>query len=263
MERLLEVMARLRDPEGGCPWDIEQDFASIRPYTIEESYEVADAIDRGDMAALKEELGDLLLQVVYHAQMAREAGLFDFEAVAESIADKMVARHPHVFGDADVASAAGQTRAWEAHKSAEREAKAAAAGVTPSVLDDVALALPALMRAEKLQKRAARVGFDWPETDGTIVKVEEEIAELRRALAAGRPEEVADEVGDLLFSVVNLARRVGADAEDALRASNAKFERRFRAMERTAAAERVPLAERDLDALERLWIAAKAAEAEP
>ena len=186
IERLLEVMARLRNPDGGCPWDLEQDFATIAPYTIEEAYEVAEAIRLGDMAALRDELGDLLLQVVFHAQMAREDGSFDFEAVASGIAQKMIRRHPNVFGqdESDArTSAPAQSRAWEAQKAAEREANAAAAGRRPSALDGVALALPALLRAEKLQKRAARVGFDWPDLDPVFDKVTEEIAELREALA--------------------------------------------------------------------------------
>jgi nucleoside triphosphate diphosphatase len=184
IERLLWVMARLRDPDGGCPWDLEQDFASIAPYTIEEAYEVADAIARGDLEHLKHELGDLLLQVVYHAQMAKEADLFDFEQVAAAIADKMVRRHPHVFGTAEVESARAQTHAWEAAKAAERAAKARAAGGARGILDDVPLALPALVRAAKLQRRAARVGFDWPEAAEVLEKLDEEIAEIRAELEA-------------------------------------------------------------------------------
>jgi ATP diphosphatase len=243
--RLAEVMARLRDPEGGCPWDLEQDFATIAPYTIEEAYEVADAIERGDLAGLREELGDLLLQVVYHAQMAAEAGAFDLADVASGIADKMIRRHPHVFGDVEVASAAAQTEAWEKLKAAEKPRAGA--------LDGVALGLPALMRAQKLQKRAARVGFDWPDAQGPRAKIDEELAEI----AAAPSERHAEEIGDLLFAVVNYARHLGVDAEEALRSANAKFERRFTAME-VAGGTGFPALE--LDAKEALWQAAKAAE---
>jgi MazG family protein len=265
IERLLWVMARLRDPEGGCPWDLEQDFATIAPYTIEEAYEVADAIARGDMAGLEDELGDLLLQVVYHAQMAAEAGHFDFARVAAAIAEKMIRRHPHVFGAAEVASAAAQTLAWEdtkarerAGKARERAGKARAAREAASVLDDVPLALPALTRAQKLQRRAARVGFDWPEAAQVLAKIEEEIGEIRAELATAAPRErLAGEVGDLLFAVVNLARHLGLDGEAALRATNAKFERRFRAIEDALAATGRRLEDASLDEMEALWQAAK------
>ena len=258
IDRLLWVMARLRAPEGGCPWDLEQDFSTIAPYTIEEAYEVADAIARGEMADLADELGDLLLQVVYHAQMAREAGHFDFEAVAERIAAKMIRRHPHVFGDAVVADAAEQTDAWEAAKAAERATRAAGGG---SLLDDVPLALPALTRAAKLQKRAARAGFDWPDVEPVLAKLDEEIAELRAELAAGRtPARVSDELGDLLFAAVNLARHLGVDPEHALRATNRKFERRFRAIEQALAATGRRAEEAPLDELEALWQQAKRSE---
>lgn len=245
LDRLAEIMARLRDPNGGCPWDIEQDFATIAPYTIEEAYEVADAIERGDLAGLREELGDLLLQVVYHAQMAAEAGAFDLAAVTAGIADKMVRRHPHVFGDVEVASAAAQTEAWESLKAAEKPRSGA--------LDGVALGLPALMRAQKLQKRAGRVGFDWPDASGPRAKIDEELAEIAEA----PPERHAEEIGDLLFAVVNYARHLGVDAEEALRAANGKFERRFLAME---AAGGTGFPALDLDAKEALWQDAKAAE---
>jgi ATP diphosphatase len=244
-ERLAEVMRRLRDPDGGCPWDLEQDFATIAPYTIEEAYEVADAIERGDMAELREELGDLLLQVVYHSQMAAEAGTFDLAAVTAGIADKMVRRHPHVFGDVAVTSAAAQTAAWETLKAAEKPRAGA--------LDGVALGLPALMRAQKLQKRAARTGFDWPDADGPRAKITEELQEV----ADAGEDERAGEIGDLLFAVVNYARHLGVDAEAALRQANGKFERRFAAME-AAAGDR--FAALDLDGKEALWGAAKAAE---
>ena len=202
--RLIEVMARLRDPEHGCPWDVRQTFRTIAPYTIEEAYEVADAIEQADMEALKEELGDLLLQVVFHARMAEEEGRFDFDGVAAAISDKMVRRHPHVFGEDEIAGAEAQTRAWEAHKAAERDAKAAADGRRPSVLDGIAVGLPALTRALKLQRRAARVGFDWSTAAPILDKIAEEIAELRREIETGAaPDRVEDEVGDLLFAVAN------------------------------------------------------------
>jgi MazG family protein len=252
--RLLWVMARLRDPDGGCPWDLEQDFSTIAPYTIEEAYEVADAIARGDLEHLKDELGDLLLQVVYHAQMAKEAGLFDFEGVAASIADKMIRRHPHVFGAASVADAPTQSHAWEAAKSREREDKA---GERHRVLDDVPLALPALVRATKLQKRAARVGFDWPEAAQVLDKIEEEIAELRAELAQANADRLSDEIGDLLFAAVNLARHLGVDAESSLRQSNAKFERRFGRIEDALRARGQRLEDASLDEMEALWQAAK------
>ncbi|MEE8187746.1 MAG: nucleoside triphosphate pyrophosphohydrolase [Kiloniellales bacterium] len=259
IERLLHVMARLRDPEGGCPWDLEQSFATIAPYTIEEAYEVAEAIEQGDMAALREELGDLLLQVVYHARMAEEAGRFDFEAVAAGIADKMVRRHPHVFGDEAVETAEAQTLAWEDQKASERAAKAG--GAESSVLDGVTAALPALTRAAKLQRRAARVGFDWPKAAEILDKIIEEIAELKQEMADGAGQErVEDELGDLLFAVVNLGRYLGLDPEAALRHANAKFERRFRAIEECFAAQGRRLDETSLEEMEAAWQAAKRTE---
>jgi ATP diphosphatase len=261
IERLLWVMARLRDPDGGCPWDLEQDFASIAPYTIEEAYEVADAIARRDLQHLKDELGDLLLQVVYHAQMAKEAGLFDFDEVAMAIADKMVRRHPHVFGTAEVESAREQTHAWEAHKAAERAGKAGAAGGDHGILDDVPLALPALVRAAKLQRRAARVGFDWPEAAQVLDKLDEEIAEVRTELEGdASAERLSEEIGDLLFAAVNLARHLDVDGESALRQANAKFERRFRTIEQALRARGRRLADASLDEMEALWQKAKARE---
>jgi nucleoside triphosphate diphosphatase len=261
IDDLLEVMARLRDPERGCPWDLEQDFSTIAAYTIEEAYEVADAIARADMPGLEDELGDLLLQVVYHAQMAREAGCFDFEAVARRIADKMVRRHPHVFGNATVADANAQTRAWEETKASERQKKARARGEPMSVLDDVPVGLPALTRAAKLQRRAARVGFDWPEASQVLDKIAEEISEVRAELqGGGSPERLRDEMGDLLFAAVNLARHLEVDAEAALRQANGKFERRFRSIEKALAAEGRRLEDASLDDLEALWLAAKAKE---
>jgi len=261
IDRLLAVMARLRDPVAGCPWDREQSFATIAPYTIEEAYEVADAIERSDLAALKEELGDLLFQVVFHARMAEEQGAFDFDAVAAGLVEKMVRRHPHVFGDAQVRSADAQTVAWETHKAAERAAKAAAATTAPSVLDDVPLALPALQRAQKLQKRAARVGFDWPDLGPVLDKIREELAELEAELAAGAAaDRVEDEIGDLLFAVTNLARHAGAEAETALRRTNAKFVRRFRRVEAILAERGRRPEQSDLAEMDRAWDQAKAEE---
>ena len=254
-------MARLREPETGCPWDVEQTFDTIAPYTIEEAYEVADAIAEKDWTALREELGDLLFQVVFYAQMAREAGLFDFDAVTAAVADKMVRRHPHVFGDANVDSAAAQTREWEHHKAAERRAKAATEGRPPSVLDGVARGLPALTRAAKLQARAARVGFDWPDAVPVLDKIAEEIDEMRAELRAGAaPERLADELGDLLFACVNLARHAEVDAESAVRGANAKFERRFRRVEALLAERGRRPADSTLDEMDALWDQAKAEE---
>ncbi|MCK6451967.1 MAG: nucleoside triphosphate pyrophosphohydrolase [Alphaproteobacteria bacterium] len=261
IDRLIAIMARLRDPKGGCPWDLEQDFTTIAPYTIEEAYEVADAIQRGDMTGLREELGDLLLQVVYHARMAEEAGNFAFDDVATAIADKMVARHPHVFGGAEIDSAAAQTRMWEEFKARERAAKASASRQAPSVLDDVPLALPALLRAEKLQKRAARVGFDWPEARQVLDKIEEEIREVRAELDQGAPAgRIGDEIGDLLFALANLARHLKIDPETALRGCNAKFERRFRSIEQELAKEGKTPTDASLDEMEALWVKAKRGE---
>jgi ATP diphosphatase len=256
MRRLLAIMARLRDPDGGCPWDLEQTFATIAPYTIEEAYEVSDAIARGDMDELKGELGDLLLQVVFHAQMAAEAKTFDFDDVARAISEKMIARHPHVFGDANVATAEAQTVAWEEMKAAER-ARKADAGTPVGVLDGVPLALPALLRAIKLQNRAARVGFDWPSTDEVIDKIVEEARELAEARGHADPDKLEDEMGDLLFVAANLARHLKIDPETALRRANAKFERRFRHIEAGLAAQGRPLGEATLDEMEALWVEAK------
>ena len=253
MDRLRAIMRALRDPDTGCPWDIEQDFASIAPYTIEEAYEVADAIDAADWPALRGELGDLLLQVVYHAQMAEEAGHFSFDDIARGISDKMVARHPHVFGDAPRdKTAAQQAQDWEAVKAAERKARA-----QTGVLDDVALGLPALMRAVKLQKRAARVGFDWPETGHVLDKMQEEARELVEARDSLSADEVAEEFGDLLFVMANLGRHLGVDPEAALRSANAKFTRRFRAIEAALARDGRSPADSDLAEMDALWNAAK------
>jgi ATP diphosphatase len=258
MARLLAVMAWLRDRQHGCPWDVDQTFRTIAPYTIEEAYEVADAIERDDLGALKEELGDLLLQVVYHAQMAHETGAFGFADVASAIAEKMVDRHPHVFGDAMVATAEAQTVSWEARKAAERTAKRA--GAEPAgALDGVARALPALLRAEKIQKRAARVGFDWKQTGPVIDKIEEELGELRAELTAGNvdPARLTDELGDVLFAVANLARHCKIDPEAALRATNDKFERRFRHIERRLGEAGRKPADATLEEMEALWQEAK------
>jgi nucleoside triphosphate diphosphatase len=256
MPRLVEIMRRLRDPDGGCPWDIEQTFSTIAPYTIEEAYEVADAIERQDWRALEGELGDLLLQTVYHAQIGAEAGHFSFDSVVSAISDKMIDRHPHVFGDGDrTKSAAQQTIDWEAQKAAERATKAQA-----GVLDDVALALPALLRAVKLQKRAARVGFDWPSTDEVLDKIVEEAKELTEARDRLTPEEISEEFGDLLFVIANLARHLQIDPEAALRAANAKFTRRFRQIESALSAQGKRPEDSDLAEMDALWNAAKAHE---
>ena len=255
VDDLLVIMARLRDRNGGCPWDIEQDFASIAPYTIEEAYEVADAIDRGDFDDLRDELGDLLLQVVFHARMAEEAGHFAFADVVAAICDKMLRRHPHVFGDASVADAQAQTDAWEAIKRAERGDDG-----DDSALAGVARGLPEWQRALKLQKRAARVGFDWPDAQAVLSKLHEELAEVASEIDAGEAPgspRLLDEVGDLLFVAVNLARKTGVDVSAALRHANGKFEHRFRAMEDLAAGDGDQFAELDLDAQEALWQRAK------
>jgi len=247
-------MAALRDPESGCPWDIEQDFATIAPYTIEEAYEVADAIDRGNLGDLKDELGDLLLQVVFHAQMAAERHAFDFGDVVAAISAKLLRRHPHVFGAEDIADARAQSHAWEAHKRREREA---GDGGSTGILDGVSLGLPALLRAAKLGKRAAGVGFDWPDTDGVRAKIAEEVAELDEARAAADQGAVVEELGDLLFAVAQLARHHEIDPEEALRVANAKFARRFGKLEAGLAADGVAWADQSLDELEARWQAVK------
>ncbi len=251
LPRLVEIMARLRDPVSGCPWDLEQTFATIAPYTIEEAHEVADAIQRGDMDHLRGELGDLLFQAVYHAQMADEAGEFDLQDVIRGVSDKMVARHPHVFGDRSrVKSAEQQSRDWETLKAAERG--------PARVLDGVALGLPALSRAVKLQNRAARVGFDWPSTDQVLDKLIEESRELVEARATMTEAEVVDELGDLFFVLANLARHLKVDPEAALRAGNAKFTRRFQRIEDWLAEEGRTPADSDLAEMDALWNRAKA-----
>lgn len=249
--QLVTIMRRLRDPAGGCPWDLEQTFETIAPYTLEEAYEVADAIANGDRTALREELGDLLLQVVFHAQMAADEGSFGIDDVIGAINAKMTRRHPHVFGDVAIATAEAQTESWEKIKAQERADKA---NGHASVLADVPLALPALVRAEKLARRAARVGFDWPEVDGVLAKIREELVEVEQALESGDTDHIAEEVGDVLFAVANLARKVGVDAEAALSAANRKFTHRFQAMEAHAgsAFPALTLAEK-----EALWQAVK------
>ncbi len=252
--RLIEIMARLRDPAGGCPWDRVQSFATIAPYTIEEAYEVADAAERRDLPALADELGDLLFQVVYHARLAEEEGAFAFGDVAASIADKMVRRHPHVFGSED-RDAAAHSEAWEAGKAAERALRR-----EHGVLAGVPRALPALTRAEKLTRRAARVGFDWPDAEQVIAKLEEEIAELRAELPGADPARLEDELGDMMFVLANLARKLSLDPEACLRRANAKFERRFGAVEQALAARGETPAEAGLEAMEAAWQAVKAQE---
>jgi nucleoside triphosphate diphosphatase len=248
IDRLLQIMARLRDPQRGCPWDLEQNFSTVAPYTIEEAYEVADAIERKDYSALRDELGDLLFQVVFHSQMAREQGSFGFDDVVAAICDKMERRHPHVFGDAQIDSAAAQTVAWEEQKRLERER----AG--KGVLADVPLALPALTRANKLGKRAAQVGFEWPDVAGALDKLDEELGELRKGLSMQADQaHITDELGDVLFCVVNVCRYLGADPETALKGANAKFERRFGYVEQRLREQGRSAREATLEEMDRLW----------
>lgn len=256
---LLELMAALRHPGHGCPWDVKQSFATIAPYTLEEAYEVLDAIARGDMEELREELGDLLFQVVYHARMAEEAGYFDFQDVVRGLVEKMVRRHPHVFGEVRHEDEAGLKAAWEAQKTLER-ARKGRSDQPPGALDGVAQALPALTRAVKLQKRAAREGFDWLDADAVWPKIDEELAELRAGLAARDAANIEEEVGDVLFAITNLARKLGVDPEAALRGCNAKFERRYRGMEAVAAARGVRLAELPLEGQEAIYREVKRSE---
>jgi ATP diphosphatase len=259
--KLLAIMAKLRDPNGGCPWDLEQSFRTIVPHTIEEAYEVADAIEQDDMEGLKAELGDLLFQTVFYAQMAREAGTFAMADVIEALNAKMIKRHPHVFGDLEIADAAEQTHAWERQKAEERAAAAAARGEKPSALDGVTGGLPALTRALKLQNRAARVGFAWPGPAQMLDKIAEETAEIRQALEDKAPKEaIAEEIGDLMFALVNLARWFEIDGETALRAANRKFERRFRRVEEMLAAQGKDPAGSTLDEMEAAWAGAKTEE---
>lgn len=259
LDRLLAIMARLRDPQSGCPWDLAQDFRSIVQHTIEEAYEVADAIEQDDMPALVSELGDFMFQVVFYAQMAKEAGHFDMTDILRAINDKMIDRHPHVFGAAEIATAAAQTTAWESHKARERAKQAEAEGRQPSALDGVIAGLPALTRADKLQKRAARIGFDWRDAGEVVAKIEEELAEVRAEIG-GAPERLDEEVGDLLFAVTNLARHLAIDPEGALRRANAKFERRFKRVEDMLRAENLDPAKAGLARMEAAWQAVKTAE---
>ena len=254
ISRLIEIMAKLRDPDGGCPWDLEQDFRSIRHYTIEEAYEVSDAIERGDMNDLREELGDLLLQPVYHAQMAKEAGYFDIGDVILAVTTKLIRRHPHVFGDVEAGSADASEQRWETIKAEERATKAAHHGnAEPSLLDDVPQTLPALARAGKLTKRAAKVGFDWPDFPAVREKVLEELQEVEAARATGDPAAVQEEIGDLLFAVANLARKAGVDPEAALRDANAKFTRRFHYVEQRCREDGIDPGAAGLNRLDGYW----------
>lgn len=261
LDRLVQIMARLRDPKAGCPWDLEQSFRTIAPYTLEETYEVVEAIEKDDPRAMADELGDLLFQIVFHAQMGREAGLFDLDSIATGVADKMVERHPHVFGDRDANSAEKVLANWETDKAKKRAAEAKAENRTHGALDGVSEALPATTRAVKLQKRAARVGFDWTEARDILAKIREEIGELEAEIKAKTGQDaMEDEMGDLLFALVNLARRLDIDPETALRRTNRKFEDRFRAMESRLAAEGRKMEGQPLDVLEKLWVEVKNAE---
>lgn len=258
IDRLVDIMERLRDPETGCPWDVEQTFSSIAPHTIEEAYEVADAIDSGDTNNLKDELGDLLFQVIFYAQMAKEQGFFDLTDIAQSISEKMIRRHPHVFGDnmVEINTAHQQTENWEKVKESERKGKSGHDETAPSnhsALDGVTLALPALLRALKLQKRAARVGFDWPDATPVFAKFDEELAEIKHEIEIGDQQALENEVGDLLFTCVNLARKLGVDAETALRNASQRFERRFRGIENILWDEKRDITLTPLDELEGLW----------
>jgi len=250
---LLQIMASLRDPDSGCPWDIKQDFSTIAPYTIEEAYEVADAIQRNNMEELRDELGDLLLQVVFHSRMAEEAGHFAFGDVVDAICDKMTRRHPHVFGDETIADSDAQTHAWEEHKERERSQKIQHSE-TRSILDNIARGLPPLIRAEKLQRRAARIGFDWPDIKGVVEKLEEETFELKAvAQNVQDKQRIQDELGDLLFTCVNLARYTGIDSETALAGANSRFEQRFRLIEQNLSQQGKRLEDVSLEELDALW----------
>ena len=261
ISRLIEIMAALRNPDGGCPWDLEQDFSTIRHYTIEEAYEVADAIEREDFSDLREELGDLLLQPIYHAQMASEAGHFDIGDVVQAITEKLIRRHPHVFGDVEAGTSAASENRWEAIKAQERAAKAERKGnETPSLLDDVPNVLPALARAGKLTKRAAKVGFDWPDFAAVKAKVDEELDEVVEAQASGDAAAIQEEMGDLLFAVANLARHAGVDAEAALRDANYKFTRRFHHVEARCREDGVEPRDAGLERLDGYWNEIRAAD---
>ncbi|MDH5301891.1 MAG: nucleoside triphosphate pyrophosphohydrolase [Gammaproteobacteria bacterium] len=256
IQALLDIMARLRDPQSGCPWDQKQTYQTIVPYTLEEAYEVAEAIENNDYAELKDELGDLLFQVVFYAQIAKEEKRFDFADVVQAISEKMLRRHPHVFADVQVNSTDDIKQNWEQIKTAERVAKGKAEQV-PSAMDGVTSALPALTRAKKLQTKAKRVGFDWPDVSGVFAKINEEIDEIHDALQQGDQQHIQDEVGDLLFAVVNLARHLGVDSDAALRGTNRRFEQRFRTMEQLARDAGEEFAQLPLDRQEALWINAK------
>lgn len=259
--RLLEIMTRLRDPEQGCPWDRQQTFETILPFTLEEVYEVADAIERNDMDELRSELGDLLFQIVFYAQLAKEQGLFEFADIVAGISDKLVQRHPHVFANGEIRSAAAQSLAWEKLKELERAQKATSEARPASVLDNIPVALPGLMRAAKLQRRVARVGFEWPDIMPVLDKIEEEIGELREALAnGGQRDEMEHEIGDLMFACVNLARHADIDPEVALRSVNRRFETRFRRVEEQAAEQGRTLPQLTLAEMNELWEQAKAEE---
>ena len=260
IQAVLDVMAALRDPVRGCPWDLDQNFATIAPYTIEEAYEVADAIERADMAALKEELGDLLFQVAFHARMAEEAAAFDFADVAFALAAKMTERHPHVFGDANLETASDVLNNWDELKANERKASGKAEKINESILDEVPVHFPALLEALKLTKKAAKVGFDWPETDQIIEKAEEEIGELRSAISSADRENIEEEIGDLLFVIVNLARRLDVEPETALKRTNRKFRKRFGYVEKELEKAGSGLNGSTLEEMDKLWNAAKAAE---
>ena len=260
LDRLIAIMARLRDPQDGCAWDLEQTFATIAPYTVEEAYEVADAIERNDLPELRDELGDLLLQVVFHSRMAEEAGAFAFDDVAQAICDKMIRRHPHVFGEAGQRDSAEQTRAWEVIKAEERAEKSAKVSAPTSALDGVSVGLPGLTRAVKLTGRAARVGFDWDEASDVLAKLHEEVAELEAEVAAGDKDRLQDELGDILFVIANLARKLDIDPEAAIRSTNAKFLRRFGFVEQALTETGRKPEDSDLAEMDALWDAAMAAE---
>lgn len=260
IQTLLSIMSKLRNPDGGCPWDLEQNFQTIAPYTIEEAYEVADAIERDDLDDLKGELGDLLFQVVFHAQMAKEVGSFEFDDVVDAICEKMVRRHPHVFGGEESRSAEEQTEAWEAQKAIERAAKSKSVDSAHSIMQDVPATFPALVRSAKLQKRAAQVGFDWPDKSPVIAKVKEELDEVQEAISNNAPvTSVEEEIGDLLFAVTNLARHMKIDAEQALQSANRKFIRRFTYIERELSAQNKKPSESNLEEMDELWNKAKSA----
>ncbi len=262
IDRLLEIMALLRDRGKGCPWDVEQNFSSIAPHTLEEAYEVVDAIEKNDMKGLREELGDLLLQVVFYAQMAKEDKLFNFDDIAQGICDKLVSRHPHVFGDAKIGSAAEQSEAWEMHKQKEKE-KTGEGYKRPDILEGITLALPAVTRALKLQKRAARAGFDWPDIKSTFDKLQEEIDELTYVMEHnGNHDEKLEEVGDILFSCVNIARKLGVDPEEAVRFCNRKFEQRLQYVQRELDMQRMNIQDASFQELNELWDQAKILEYE-